>query len=90
MWRPVHAALYFVEGRAAVTHRKLGGVRVRAATSGWVAATFVHRTSRAGDLQLYARLRGDPDLVRRDGVVWVALIASAPGVIGPNRAVHVS
>ncbi len=49
----VEAALCFVEKHAAVTRRQRLGVRLRAATSGWAVATFVHRTSRAGDPQLH-------------------------------------
>ena len=49
----VEAALGFVERHAAVTRRQVAGVRTRAGTSGWAAATFVHRTSREGDPQLH-------------------------------------
>ena len=71
----VEAALGFVEERAAVTRRQSGGVRVRAATSGWAAATFVHRSSRAGDPQLHTHAV-IPNVVRRDDGVWVALDAT--------------
>jgi conjugative relaxase-like TrwC/TraI family protein len=72
----VTAALKFVEGHAAVTRRQVGGVRVRAATSGWAAATFVHRTSRAGDPQLHSHCV-IANLVCRDDGAWVALDATA-------------
>jgi hypothetical protein len=38
----VEAALCFAEKHAAVTRRQIKGERHRAATPGWVAATFVH------------------------------------------------
>jgi conjugative relaxase-like TrwC/TraI family protein len=71
----------FVDGRAAVGYRQPGWVRVRAATSGWVAATFVHRTSRAGDPQLHAHAVV-PNVVRCDRRVWVAFDASDSGRYG--------
>ena len=67
----VQAALGFVEARAAVTRRQVNGVRRRAATSGWAAATFVHRTSREGDPQLHTHAV-IPNLVRREDGAWVA------------------
>jgi conjugative relaxase-like TrwC/TraI family protein len=72
----VEAALGFVEERAAVTRRQTRGVRVRAGTSGWAAATFVHRTSRAGDPQLHTHAV-IPNLVCREDGQWVALDATA-------------
>ncbi len=72
----VEAALGFVEQHAAVTRRQRSGVRMRAATSGWAAATFVHRTSRAGDPQLHTHAV-IPNLVRRDDGRWVSLDATA-------------
>ena len=63
------------EPRAAVTRRQIDGVRRRAATSGWAAATFVHRTSREGDPQLHTHAV-IPNLVRRSDGAWVALDAS--------------
>jgi conjugative relaxase-like TrwC/TraI family protein len=72
----VEAALEFVEQQAAVTRRQTRGVRVRARTSGWAAATFVHRTSRAGDPQLHTHAV-IPNLVCRDDGQWVALDATA-------------
>jgi hypothetical protein len=72
----VEAALGFVEQRAAVTRRQTKGVRVRAGTSGWVAATFVHRTSRAGDPQLHTHAV-IPNLVCREDGQWLALDATS-------------
>ena len=75
-WTPSQAALGFLETKAAVTRQQAGGVRRRAATSGWVAATFVHRTSREGDPQLHTHVV-IPNLVRRADGTWVALDGSA-------------
>ncbi len=72
----VQAALSFVEGRAAVTRRQVGGVRQRAKTSGWAAATFVHRSSREGDPQLHTHAVIANLVCREDGV-WVAIDATA-------------
>jgi conjugative relaxase-like TrwC/TraI family protein len=72
----VEAALGFVEAHAAVTRRQDRGVRIRAATSGWAAATFVHRTSRAGDPQLHTHAV-IANVVCRDDGRWVSLDASA-------------
>jgi conjugative relaxase-like TrwC/TraI family protein len=72
----VEAALGFVEKEAAVTRRQTNGLRVRAGTSGWAAATFVHRASRAGDPQLHTHAV-IPNLVRREDGQWVALDATA-------------
>lgn len=72
----VEIALGFVESRAAVTRRQRGGVRVRAATSGWAAATFVHRTSRTGDPQIHTHCV-IANVVQRDDGAWVALDAAA-------------
>ena len=72
----VQAALSFVEGRAAVTRRQVDGQRERAATSGWAAATFVHRSSREGDPQLHTHTV-IPNLVCREDGVWVAIDATA-------------
>jgi conjugative relaxase-like TrwC/TraI family protein len=70
----VEAALGFVESHAAVTRRQVKGVRVRAGSSGWAAATFVHRTSRSGDPQIHTHAV-IPNVVRRDDGMWVALDA---------------
>jgi conjugative relaxase-like TrwC/TraI family protein len=72
----VEAALGFVEGHAAVTRRQVNGIRVRAATSGWAAATFVHRTSRAGDPQIHTHAV-IPNVVCREDGSWVAIDAAA-------------
>ncbi len=72
----VQAALGFVEGRAAVTRRQVNGQRQRAATSGWAAATFVHRASREGDPQLHTHAV-IPNLVCREDGAWVAIDATA-------------
>jgi len=72
----VEAALGFVESHAAVTRRQDRGVRVGAATSGWAAATFVHRTSRAGDPQLHTHAV-IANVVCRDDGRWVSLDATA-------------
>ncbi|MBO0748448.1 MAG: relaxase domain-containing protein, partial [Acidimicrobiaceae bacterium] len=68
----VEAALGFFESKAAVTRQQTGGVRRRTGTSGWAAATFVHRTSREGDPQLHTHVV-IPNLVRRSDGAWVAL-----------------
>jgi conjugative relaxase-like TrwC/TraI family protein len=51
----VAAALEFLQDHAAFTRRGHGGT-VQEATSGYVAAVFVHRTSRAGDPQLHTHV----------------------------------
>ena len=75
MWRRSRPRWGFVEARAAVTRRQVGGVRQRAETSGWAAATFVHRTSREGDPQLHTHAV-IPNLVRREDGLWVAIDAT--------------
>lgn len=60
----VAEALAFLEGRAAVSRQQTGGVRTRVTTDGWAVATFVHRTSRAGDPQLHTHCV-IPNVVRR-------------------------
>lgn len=72
----VASALDFLEEKAAVTRRQVAGVRRREATSGWAAATFVHRTSREGDPQLHTHAV-IPNLVHRADGTWVALDGSA-------------
>jgi conjugative relaxase-like TrwC/TraI family protein len=71
----VEAALGFVEKHAAVTRRQRDGVRIRAGTSGWAAATFLHRSSRAGDPQLHTHAV-IANLVQRDDGRWVSLDAA--------------
>jgi conjugative relaxase-like TrwC/TraI family protein len=51
----VEAALQFLQDHAAFTRRGRGGL-VQEATGGYVAAVFVHRTSRAGDPQLHSHV----------------------------------
>src|SRR5262249_5944721 len=72
----VEAALGFVERQAAVTRRQGGGTRREAGRAGWAAATFVHRSSRAGDPQLHTHAV-IPNLVCREDGAWVALDATA-------------
>jgi len=60
----VSEALAFLERRAAVSRQQVGGVRTRVETEGWAVATFVHRTSRAGDPQLHTHCVV-PNVVRR-------------------------
>lgn len=49
----VASALAFLEDKAAFARRQEGGVRRRVGTQAFAVATFVHRTSREGDPQLY-------------------------------------
>jgi conjugative relaxase-like TrwC/TraI family protein len=72
----VQAALGFLESKAAVTRRQVQGIRRRGSTSGWAAATFVHRTSREGDPQLHTHAV-IPNLVCRVDGSWVALDGAA-------------
>jgi len=51
----VEAALEFLQDHAAFTRRGRGGV-TQERTLGYVAAVFVHRTSRAGDPQLHSHV----------------------------------
>ncbi|HMC38947.1 MAG TPA: MobF family relaxase [Acidimicrobiales bacterium] len=51
----VEAVLEFLQDHAAFTRRGRGGL-VQEATGGYVAAVFVHRTSRAGDPQLHSHV----------------------------------
>ena len=51
----VEAALEFLQDHAAFTRRGHGGL-VQEGTGGYVAAVFVHRTSRAGDPQLHSHV----------------------------------
>ncbi len=50
----VAAALGFLEARASVARRQVGGVRSLVATEGLAVAGFVHRTSREGDPQVHS------------------------------------
>ena len=49
----VEVALGFLEGKASVARRQVGGVRGLVPMSGLAVAGFVHRTSREGDPQLH-------------------------------------
>jgi conjugative relaxase-like TrwC/TraI family protein len=71
----VEVALGFVESHAAVTRRQINRRRGRARTTGWAAATFVHRTSRAGDPQVHTHVV-IPNLVQREDGAWVAIDAT--------------
>ena len=63
----VAEALEFLEDKAAVSRQQSGGVRTRVATEGWAVATFVHRTSRAGDPQLHTHCIIPNVVCRREG-----------------------
>jgi conjugative relaxase-like TrwC/TraI family protein len=71
----VSEALAFLERRAAVSRQQLDGVRTRVGTAGWAVATFVHRTSRAGDPQLHTHCVV-PNLVRRADRSYATLDAA--------------
>jgi len=71
----VEAALAFLEEHAAVTRRQKARSRIRVRCSGWATATFVHRTSRAGDPQLHSHVV-IANLVQRDDGTFVALDAA--------------
>ena len=60
-------ALKFLEERASVTRMQVGGVRRRVGTDGLAIATFVHRTSRAGDPQLHTHCLIPNVVCREDG-----------------------
>ncbi len=60
----VETALGFLEEHAAVARMQVDGIRRHFATDGWVAAGFVHRTSREGDPQLHTHCLV-PNVVRR-------------------------
>ncbi len=63
----VAEALGFLEDKAAVSRQQRGGVRSRVGTEGWAVATFVHRTSRAGDPQLHTHCVVPNVVARADG-----------------------
>ncbi|HET9442640.1 MAG TPA: MobF family relaxase, partial [Acidimicrobiales bacterium] len=69
-------ALGFLEDRAAVARQQVAGVRRALITGGWAAATFVHRTSRAGDPQLHTHALV-ANLVRRADGTHVAMEGTA-------------
>ena len=60
-------ALAFLERQAAVARRQVNGVRQRVPTQGFAVATFVHRTSRAGDPQLHTHCLVPNVIERYDG-----------------------
>jgi len=60
----VTVALDYLERKAAFARQQVDGVRSRVPTHGWAVATFVHRTSRAGDPQLHTHCV-IPNIVRR-------------------------
>jgi TrwC relaxase len=62
----VSTTLSFLEDHAAVARQQIGGVWTRVPTEGLAVATFVHRTSRAGDPQLHTHCVIS-NLVRRHG-----------------------
>ena len=63
----VAEALAFLEDKAAVSRQQTDGVRTRVETHGFAAATFVHRTSRAGDPQLHTHCVIPNVVCRADG-----------------------
>ncbi len=60
----VTVALDYLEAKAAFARQQVAGVRSRVPTQGWAVATFVHRTSRAGDPQLHTHCL-IPNIVER-------------------------
>ena len=63
----VTVALDYLESRAAFARQQVAGVRSRVPTQGWAVATFVHRTSRAGDPQLHTHCLIPNVVERTDG-----------------------
>jgi conjugative relaxase-like TrwC/TraI family protein len=63
----VTVALDYLEAKAAFARRQVAGVRSRVPTHGWAVATFVHRTSRAGDPQLHTHCLIPNIVERADG-----------------------
>jgi len=63
----VTQALGLLEGRAALARQQTDGVRTRVGTGGWAVATFMHRTSRAGDPQLHTHCVIPNVVARADG-----------------------
>jgi len=63
----VTEALAFLEDKAAVSRQQTDRVRTRVGTHGFAAATFVHRTSRAGDPQLHTHCVVPNVVCRADG-----------------------
>ena len=63
----VNVALDYLESKAAFARQQVAGVRSRVPTHGWAVATFVHRTSRAGDPQLHTHCLIPNIVERADG-----------------------
>ncbi len=63
----VTVALDYLEAKAAFARQQVAGVRSRVPTQGWAVATFVHRTSRAGDPQLHTHCLIPNIVERADG-----------------------
>ena len=63
----VTVALDYLEAKAAFARQQVAGVRSRVPTHGWAVATFVHRTSRAGDPQLHTHCLIPNIVERADG-----------------------
>lgn len=63
----VTVALDYLESKAAFARQQVAGVRSRVPTHGWAVATFVHRTSRAGDPQLHTHCLIPNIVERADG-----------------------
>lgn len=63
----VTVALDYLESKAAFARQQVAGVRSRVPTHGWAVATFVHRTSRAGDPQLHTHCLTPNIVERTDG-----------------------
>ncbi len=83
----VGEALAFLEDKAAVSRQQTDGVRTRVGTQGWAVATFVHRTSRAGDPQLHTHCivpnvveRADGSFASVDGAVLYTWAKAAGSV----------
>ena len=70
----VTTALSFLESHVAFARQQKDGLRTRVPTEGLAVATFVHRTSRAGDPQLHTHCV-IPNLARRPDGTHVALDA---------------
>jgi conjugative relaxase-like TrwC/TraI family protein len=73
----VAAALGFLEEHAATARLQIDGVRRHVRTQGWVAAGFVHRTSREGDPQLHTHCLV-PNVVRREPDGRCVALAARP------------
>ena len=73
----VEMALGFLEEHAAVARTQVDGLRRHVATSGWVVAGFVHRTSREGDPQVHTHCLV-PNMVRREPDRRCVALAARP------------